>query len=271
MKQTMELSEDDLRSIYAWVDEIPLSRPRRSIARDFSDGCLLAEVVAHYFPHMVELHNYSQANSLQQKTYNLTTLNNRVLRRLGYQMTEVETDDVSKAVPGAIERVLHTLQLKIARYREQQQLKRANRLSPQPQRSASNSHGSSNGSAGPSGYDAKSRRASDSGAAAAAAAQAGGPAGAAAVGGGANGGRGGGRGMMPAQHHHHLNVDEEILLEKEATIRELQETVDILELKVAKLEQLVRLKDTKIEKLQAQLTKENLIEQTRNNMPVRRR
>lgn len=251
----MELSEDDLRSIYAWVDEIPLSRPRRSIARDFSDGCLLAEVVAHYFPHMVELHNYSQANSLQQKVYNLTTLNNRVLRRLGYQMTEAEMDDVSRAVPGAIEKVLHTLQLKIARYREQQQLKRANKLSPQPQKPASHNRGhsgSSNGSAGPGGHDSKSRRASDSGA----------------VGAGA-GGVGGGRGM-PAQHHH-LNVDEEILLEKEATIRELQETVDILELKVAKLEQLVRLKDTKIEKLQAQLTKENLIEQTRNMPGARRR
>ncbi len=44
-------------------------------------------------------------------------------------------------------------------------------------------------------------------------------------------------------------VDEEILIEKEKHIRELQETVQILELKVAKLEQLVRLKDNKIQKL----------------------
>ena len=45
------------------------------------------------------------------------------------------------------------------------------------------------------------------------------------------------------------SVDEEILLEKEDQIRELQETVEILELKIAKLEQLVRLKDNKIQKL----------------------
>ena len=45
------------------------------------------------------------------------------------------------------------------------------------------------------------------------------------------------------------SVDEELLLEKEAQIRELQETVEILELKVAKLEQLVRLKDTKLQKV----------------------
>lgn len=44
-------------------------------------------------------------------------------------------------------------------------------------------------------------------------------------------------------------VDDEILLEKEQQIRELQETVEILELKIAKLEQLVRLKDNKIQKL----------------------
>ena len=36
--------------------------------------------------------------------------------------------------------------------------------------------------------------------------------------------------------------------EGETQIRELQETVEILELKVAKLEQLVRLKDTKLQK-----------------------
>ena len=45
------------------------------------------------------------------------------------------------------------------------------------------------------------------------------------------------------------SVDEEILMEKEVQVRELQETVEILELKIAKLEQLVRLKDNKIAKL----------------------
>ena len=52
-------------------------------------------------------------------------------------------------------------------------------------------------------------------------------------------------------------VDEEILLEKEQTIRELRETVEILELKVGKLEQLVRLKDSKIQKLQGQVGQAN--------------
>ena len=64
------LDDDELQRIYQWVDEIPLSRPKRSIARDFADGVLVAEIVCHYFPKMIELHNYSNANGYAQKIYN---------------------------------------------------------------------------------------------------------------------------------------------------------------------------------------------------------
>lgn len=50
-------------------------------------------------------------------------------------------------------------------------------------------------------------------------------------------------------------VDEEILLEKEETIQELRETVELLEMKLAKLEQLLRLKDGKIERLGEELAR----------------
>lgn len=33
-----ELSDGELRDLYSWVDKIPLSRPKRHITRDFSDG-----------------------------------------------------------------------------------------------------------------------------------------------------------------------------------------------------------------------------------------
>jgi hypothetical protein len=76
MEEIGHLDEEEMQIIYNWVDEIPLSRPKRNIARDFSDGgkllyilerkysnfkfiVLLAEVVKHYIPHLVELHNYS--------------------------------------------------------------------------------------------------------------------------------------------------------------------------------------------------------------------
>lgn len=35
----------------------------------------MAEIVKNYIPHLVELHNYSAAHSVSQKTYNWNTLN----------------------------------------------------------------------------------------------------------------------------------------------------------------------------------------------------
>lgn len=65
-----QLSEDELSALYNWVDEIPLSRPKKNITRDFSDGVLVAETVHHFIPKLIEIHNYSQANSSGQKLYN---------------------------------------------------------------------------------------------------------------------------------------------------------------------------------------------------------
>ena len=32
------MDEDSLQELYTWIDEIPLSRPKKNITRDFSDG-----------------------------------------------------------------------------------------------------------------------------------------------------------------------------------------------------------------------------------------
>lgn len=48
-------------------------------------------------------------------------------------------------------------------------------------------------------------------------------------------------------------VDHEVMLEKDHTIQQLKETIEILELKIKKLEQLVRLKDSKIANLSGKL------------------
>ena len=40
------LDDEELQRIYQWVDEVPLSRPKRNIARDFADGVLVAVVIA---------------------------------------------------------------------------------------------------------------------------------------------------------------------------------------------------------------------------------
>src|SRR4051794_25961846 len=94
-----QLSEEELNQIYNWVDEIPLSRPKKNIARDFADGVLLAEIVGHYVPKLVELHNYSAAHSVSAKMYNWNTLNRKnhfyflrrvlekVFKKMGFQLS----------------------------------------------------------------------------------------------------------------------------------------------------------------------------------------
>lgn len=211
MAGSSELTEEQLRALYAWIDAIPLSRPKRNIARDFADGVMLAEVVHAYFPHLVEIHNYAPAHSVKQKLYNFETLNQRALRKIGYVITRQTIEDVVNCRPGAIEGVLNTLQFKMAKFREKK---------------------SSSGDSGDTSPAFKKQAGQE-------------------VAGGESVAR-----QIQNSITHPSNakgvvetVDEEILMEKERQIRELQETVEILELKISKLEQLVRLKDSKIQKL----------------------
>jgi RNA recognition motif-containing protein len=117
------LDEEEMQMIYNWVDEIPLSRPKRNIARDFSDGgnlyfsfiynscfhsilVLMAEVVKHFIPHLVEIHNYSAAHSVSQKTYNWNTLNQKVFKKIGFTLTKKDIDEIVSCAPDTVERVL---------------------------------------------------------------------------------------------------------------------------------------------------------------------
>ncbi|KAG1668600.1 hypothetical protein FOA52_001469 [Chlamydomonas sp. UWO 241] len=127
----MDVSEAELQSLYTWegvvvargdapaaclqVDEIPLSRPKRNINRDFSDGVLMAEVVHHFFPRIVELHNYSSANGATQKMYNWNTLNQKVLKRMGFALSKDDMTAMCNCQPGAVERVLKLFKVKIAK------------------------------------------------------------------------------------------------------------------------------------------------------------
>uniref|UniRef100_A0A8C8RSA0 Sperm flagellar protein 1 n=1 Tax=Pelusios castaneus TaxID=367368 RepID=A0A8C8RSA0_9SAUR len=107
------LDEESLQELYSWVDAIPLSRPKKNIARDFSDGVLAAEVVKFYFPKMVEMHNYVPANSRQQKLSNWGHLNRKVLNKLNFSIAEDTIRKVVQCTPGMVELVLISLRQKI--------------------------------------------------------------------------------------------------------------------------------------------------------------
>lgn len=101
-----DLERAQYEEVYVWVDEIPLSRPRRNIHRDFSDGVMFAEVVQYFLPRLVELHNYIPANSVKQKRQNWQLLWRKVLPRLNIKTSDVNTESVVQGKPGEIEKLL---------------------------------------------------------------------------------------------------------------------------------------------------------------------
>ncbi|XP_012610693.2 sperm flagellar protein 1 isoform X1 [Microcebus murinus] len=107
------VDEEALHQLYLWVDNIPLSRPKRNLSRDFSDGVLVAEVVKFYFPKMVEMHNYVPANSLQQKLSNWSHLNRKVLNKLNFSVPDDVMRKIAQCAPGVVELVLIPLRQRL--------------------------------------------------------------------------------------------------------------------------------------------------------------
>ncbi|KAK2824233.1 hypothetical protein Q5P01_021408 [Channa striata] len=110
-----ELNENELQDLYAWIDKIPLSRPKRHITRDFSDGVMAAEVVKYFFPKFVDLHNYIPANATPQKLSNWSLLNRKVFPRLNFLVPEETVKKIVLNTAGVIEPVLSALREKIER------------------------------------------------------------------------------------------------------------------------------------------------------------
>ncbi|XP_032541103.1 sperm flagellar protein 1 [Chiroxiphia lanceolata] len=102
-----------LQALYRWLDTVPLSRPRRNIARDFSDGVLAAEVVKFFFPAMVELHSFVPASSTAQKLANWGHLNRKVLSKLNLRLPEELIRELVQSRPGRAEQLLLLLRDRI--------------------------------------------------------------------------------------------------------------------------------------------------------------
>jgi hypothetical protein len=86
-----------------------LSRPKKNLNRDFSDGVLVAEILKQYYPTIVQLHNYQAANSSTGKYVNWKTLNcnydsylEKVFKKLNFQIHKNDIESVILAVQGTI-------------------------------------------------------------------------------------------------------------------------------------------------------------------------
>jgi len=116
MSWDIELDDQLLQDLYAWIDQIPLSRPKRRIERDFSDGVMVAELVKYYFPNWVELHNYAATNSTQQKMINWGLLNRKVFIKFGLNVPESVMRGICLGKQGLVEMFLYNLRTKIDDY-----------------------------------------------------------------------------------------------------------------------------------------------------------
>ena len=125
-----EQEENELMYIYEWVDSIELSRPKKNIARDFSDGVLLAEIIKSYLPRLVDLHNYPSCSNTKHKESNWNVLNNKVLKRLGIKLNKKEINDIIKcehlAIEHLLQRVYSVLSAKINMNKDKNNLIKSN-------------------------------------------------------------------------------------------------------------------------------------------------
>lgn len=111
----LKLEDEEIEELLSWIDSIPLSRPKRNIARDFSDGVLAAEVVSHKLPRLVDLNNYSQQNSTAKKMDNWELLNRKVFNKLRLHLAEDVIKDIAVCKAGVVERLLWVLRQRIDR------------------------------------------------------------------------------------------------------------------------------------------------------------
>ncbi|XP_070287889.1 sperm flagellar protein 1-like [Myotis yumanensis] len=229
-----------LRGLYAWLDRLPLSRPKRHLARDFSDGVMLAEIVKHYHPRLVDLHNYVPTCNTDQKLSNWSTLNRKVFHKLRFCVSEEDIRKVVANTPGAIEPILCALKEKVMDSAVPEDPASAGLLIGAFDPGvcsvdadglwlglATTPHAGLPSSPVPSGVKTlQSQRAEKTGHCAC-------------------------RGRDPAGGpRKHLNTGvQQLLEEKEQALAILQETVQVLQMKVVRLEHLVKLKDQRISEL----------------------
>uniref|UniRef100_A0A8C5Q615 Calponin-homology (CH) domain-containing protein n=1 Tax=Leptobrachium leishanense TaxID=445787 RepID=A0A8C5Q615_9ANUR len=228
-----EISEERLQELFAWIDQVPLSRAKRNINRDFSDGVLVAEVVKHFLPKIVEMHNYIPANSSQQKLSNWGTLNRKVFSKLSFHVSDDVIHKVISNNTGVIETVLYTLREKINEKLQENSQRGSQQVKESEYYSTKTGQPAGSGAllspphrkAFPGSVDQNQNHLT----------------------------------RTDGRLHQYPHVEPRVRLlleEKEQEMMALQEKVQILQMKVQRLEHLVQLKDLRIEDLTKHLNKQ---------------
>jgi hypothetical protein len=80
---------------------------------------MMAELIHHYNPKLVNLHNYPPANSLAKKIENWNTLSVKVLKKMGIALTKAHIEHIANATSGVIEELLYELLTKFEKPEEE--------------------------------------------------------------------------------------------------------------------------------------------------------
>ena len=74
-------TEEDIREVYEWVDTFNLSKVKRNIARDFSDGVLVFELMKPSYPDLVVLNTIVPAHNKKDKRSNWEYIRSILIRK----------------------------------------------------------------------------------------------------------------------------------------------------------------------------------------------
>lgn len=73
----------------------------------------MAELLKHYYPKHVDVHNYVAGNSVAKKIDNWCTLNRKVLSKINMKLGKDAINQLANSQSGIIEKILIDLRAKI--------------------------------------------------------------------------------------------------------------------------------------------------------------
>ena len=125
-KGEYKFDDDELDEIYQWVDGFRLSREKKNISRDFSDGLLIGEIVKSVDPNIVDLKQLVETLNSPTKKGNWETLNRMTFSKMGFRFSDEDIENIINCKPMAIEHVLRILKVKIELYIRDRYQKKGN-------------------------------------------------------------------------------------------------------------------------------------------------
>jgi len=109
------METEDLEVLKDWMEDVPFTRANclRNLTREFSDAVCCAEVLKHYIPKLVDLNHYHPVSAKPQKKEQWNTLSKKCFLKLGIQIPKDTIEKVVNNEPGFVELILRNMKLKV--------------------------------------------------------------------------------------------------------------------------------------------------------------